>query len=234
MKKTRRNIKKYWYGVVGAMVVLLGGVAHAHAETEFMTNWQTRTYVPAWYEGRAFPTHESAITITFELIEDGKIADLSQTGVRWYVDGKLVKNELNGLGIKRVIIVNKKYGGGVSSIKITIPSYNGKLYEKTFDIPIRKPEVVIDVPYFKKGIERGENAMYAWPFFFNTTDVRTLNLQWTIDGKALDTKKADEAALLFTVGSDIPPGSRSTIEAIIINQRKAIENVRNKVFVEMP
>lgn len=234
MKKNRRNIKKYWYGVIGATVILLGGVANVHAATDFMTNWQTRTYVPDWYEGKAFPTHESAITVAFELIEDGKVADLSKTAVRWYVDGKMIKNEVNGLGIKKVVIINKKYGGSVSTIRISIPDYKGKAEENIIDIPIKKPEVVIDVPYFQKTAEKGVNTFYAWPYFFNTTSASNLGLQWAVDGKKLPIKRANESQLLFTIGNDIPEGSRSMIEATISNQRKTIEQVAKKVFVLAP
>lgn len=234
MKKNRRNIKKYWYGVVGAIAILLGGVADAHAATDFMTSWQTRTYVPAWYEGKAFPTHESAITVAFELIDDGKVADLSKTAVRWYVDGKMIKNEENGLGIKKALIINKKYGGSVSTIRISIPNYKGKAEEKIIEIPIKKPEVVIDVPYFQKIAEKGVNTFYAWPYFFNTTSASNLGLQWIVEGKKLPAKRANEAELLFTIGNEIPEGSRSMIEVTIANQRKTIEQVSEKVFVAAP
>ena len=208
-------------------------VGHANAAADFMTSWQTKTYVPAWFEGKIFPTFQSVITVGFELVDNGKIVDLSKTPVRWYVDGKLFKNEDSGLGIKQIAIFNNKYGGDVLSIKITIPDYKGGSLEKLFDIPIKNPEVVIDVPYFQKKVSKGDNTIYAWPFFFNTLTSNNLNLQWTVDGMNLAMQKASIPLLLVPVGNDIQSGSRSTIEATIVNQQKAIENIQNKVFVEV-
>lgn len=227
------NKKTVYASIAMAMIVGFGlRVSQAHAATEFMTSWQTQTFVPAWYGGKAFPTYQSPIRIGFELVEDGKIVDLSKTAVRWYVDGKLLKNETNGLGIKQITVFNKKYGGDVSSIKISLPDYKGGVLEKLFDIPIKTPEVVIDVPYFQKKVERGSNTLYAWPFFFNATSAGSLNLRWTVDGNELQSGNANTPTLLYTVGNDIGSGARSTIEALVINQKKSFENISQKVFVE--
>lgn len=231
----KHTVKKIVYTCIVAIVMIFGSglfLSSAHAATEFMTSWQSQTFVPAWYEGKAFPTYQSPINIGFEIVEDGKMVDLSKTAVRWYVDGKLFRNETNGLGIKQVIVFNRKYGGDISSIKISIPDYKGRVLEEILDIPIKRPEVVIDVPYFQKKVEKGTNTLYAWPFFFNATNAGGLSLRWIVDGNELQTGNANTPELLYTVGNDITPGSKSTIEAVMINQKKSLENVIKKVFVE--
>ena len=96
MKYLKVRTIRYGFLLIGAMFAgMLGSVVPAHAETEFMTSWQTKTYAPAWYEGKVFPTYQSFVMVGFELVENGKIVDLSRTVVRWYVDGKLLKNEAN-------------------------------------------------------------------------------------------------------------------------------------------
>lgn len=234
MKKNKRTIKKYWYGIVGGVaLLLLGGGVSAHAETEFMTSWQARTYVPAWYEGRVLPTYESPITIAFELLEDGKIVDLSNTAVRWYVDGRLLKNELNGLGIKKILVINKKYGGDTTEIRISIPNYKGGSQEKLINIPIKTPEAVIEAPYFKKKVEKGVSTLRVWPFFFNTTNASNLSLKWVVDGSDVRPQNANDTELEFVVGNDTSPGRRSTIEAQLVNPRKAMENIKERIFLEV-
>lgn len=226
---------KYAFGVVVFLVIALGwNPVPAHAEADFMVDWKTKTYMPAWYEGKAFPTYQSFITIGFELIENGKAVDLSKTAVRWYVNSKLLKNETSGLGIRQVTVFNKKYGGDVASIKIVIPDYNGQSLTKILDIPIKKPEVVIDVPYAKKKVARGENMLFAWPFFFNVTGAEGLSLQWKVDGNALKTSSAADSRLLFLAEGGASEGAKSTIEATVINPGKVIEHMVKKVLVDLP
>ena len=216
------------------MVVFVASAPVAHADTDFMVDWQTKTYVPAWYGGRAFPTNQSFVTISFELIENGRVADLSKTAVRWYVDDKLIKNETNGLGIRQIIVFNKKYGNDILGIKIAIPDYKGQALTKLFEIPVKNPEVVIDVPYAKKKVARGDDMLYAWPFFFNAASADNLRVQWTVDGNALQTAKASDPRLLFSAGNESREGVKSTVEAIITNPAKAVERALERVLIDLP
>lgn len=206
----------------------------AHAEIDFVTDWQTKTYVPAWYGGKAFPVHQSFITIGFELIENGKVADLSKTAVRWYVDDKLLKNEANGLGIRQLIVFNKKYRNDVLGIKIAIPDYKGQSLVKLFDISVKDPEVVVDVPYENRKVARGDDLFYAWPFFFNAANANDLSVQWTVDGNALQTAKASDPRLLFSAGNEPRDGAKSTIEATITNPIKIVERAVGRMLIDLP
>ncbi len=217
-------------GIFAAAFV--GRVSSARAATDFMTSWQAKTYVPAWYIGKAMPAYQSFITVGFELIDDGKIADLSKTIVRWYIDDKLFKNEDNGVGIKKVTVYNQKYGGDVTSIKISIPNYKGVPLERSIDIPVKDQEVVIDVPFFDKRIPKGDDAMFAWPFFFNAPTMDMLGLQWNTPGS--EAKQAGNILepLILTVGRDIPQGTQYEVGATIGNLRKNSESATKSVIVE--
>lgn len=219
--------------MVGMAIGLGSFMPNAHAATDFMTSWQTKTYTPDWYIGKALPTYQSFINVTFELIEDGKPADLSKTIVRWYVGDVLYKNELNGLGIKNITVYNQKYGGDVTDIKISLPEYKTGVLEKTISIPIKDPEVVIDVPFFEKRVPKGENKIFAWPFFFNTLVAGNLNLQWTVDGIGVTAQRASAPLLLFTVGNDIQTGGQSRIGVMVTNQRKNDETTQKEALVEI-
>lgn len=232
--KNKKTIR-YAFGAVIALAIVLGVSApRANAATDFIVDWQTKTYVPAWYEGKAFPTYQSFLAIGFELVENGKVVDLSKTAVRWYVNGKLLKNETSGLGIRQVTVFNKKYGGDVASIKIAIPDYKGQALSKSFDIPVKKAEVVIDVPYANKKVLRGENTLFAWPFYFNVQKASDLRLQWKVDGNTLETSEATNSRLLFLTEGGAREGAKSTIEATVINPGKVIEHVVKKVLVDLP
>ncbi|OGM92666.1 hypothetical protein A2372_00460 [Candidatus Wolfebacteria bacterium RIFOXYB1_FULL_54_12] len=174
------------------------------------------------------------MTIGFELIENGTVVDLSGTAVRWYVDGKLLKNETNGLGIQRLTVYNKKYGGDVLGIKIAIPDHNGQALIKLFDIPVKKPEVVMDIPYAQKKVAQGDNLFYAWPFFFNVASPNDLNMQWMVDGNVLQAKTMADPRLLFSAGNESRSEAKSSIEAVVTNPGKAIERAWGKVLVDLP
>lgn len=214
------------------MMIGLGSFAtHAHADTDFMTSWQAKTYIPQWYIGKAFPTYQSFITVGFELIENGKIVDLSKTVVRWYVDDVLFKNEDNGLGIKKVTVYNQKYGGDVSSIKISLPSYKGGILEKTIDIPIKNPEVVIDAPFFQKKVSKGASDLFAWPFYFNAASSSMLSLRWSAEGGDAQAGKVGDPFKL-TVDRDVEPGTKYTIGATIGNLKKTAEGAAQEMIIE--
>lgn len=231
MEKQVRIIK-YLSLIAGiCAVILIGHASPVFAATEFMTSWQTKTYTPDWYMGKAFPTYQSFITVTFELIENGKAVDLSKTIVRWYVDDKLFKNEMNGLGIKKLVVYNQKYGGDVTSIKISLPSYKGSVLEKTIDIPVKDPEVVIDVPFFQKKISTGENTLFAWPFYFNALTVNSLGLQWRAAGGTNQAGKLGEPFRL-TVGKGTESGVKYEIGATIGNLQKTSESAVKNVLME--
>ncbi|EKD24257.1 MAG: hypothetical protein ACD_81C00067G0002 [uncultured bacterium] len=233
MKHSNKTIG-YICTIVSVLIVAFTiFIPSAEAAVEFMTSWHTRTYVPAWYAGKALPTYQSPIDVAFELIEDGKVANLATSSVRWYVDGKLIKNETNGLGIRKVIVFNKKYGGDVLNIKIVLPDYKGRPLEKIFDIPVKSPEVVIDVPYFQKKVEKGDNTFYAWPFYFNTTSNEALSLRWKVNGNALETGRANDPVLVMTIGNDAKTGAKYTLEATMINKGKLLENITKKMFVDI-
>lgn len=225
------NIQKQLLFIGIAMLCFGFGFLHTNAATEFMTNWEAKTYTPEWYTGKAFPTFQSFITVGFELIENGKIADLSKTGVRWYVDDVLYKNEINGLGIKNFTIYNQKYGGDTTSIKIVIPSYKGAVLEKTIAIPVKNPEVVIDAPFFEKRATRQAHDLFAWPFYFNAASKDLLNIEWRAEGGAAQAAKVGDAFKL-SIDRDVEEGTRYKIEAFIKNQRKTTEEARASMIIE--
>ncbi|MCL5004571.1 MAG: hypothetical protein M1170_01335, partial [Patescibacteria group bacterium] len=67
-------------------------IAYAQSGYEFLTTWKADGFVPAWYEGKILPSRGSRVSVSFELLKNGKISDLSNVVVRWYVNDNLVKN----------------------------------------------------------------------------------------------------------------------------------------------
>ena len=87
-------------------------VTQTTSRPQFMVSWQAQSYAPSWYQGKIFPTKGSRINVVFELVDGGKIADLSKLKVRWYLNDKLVLNEktdlaLNHIFFKQMIMPDK-------------------------------------------------------------------------------------------------------------------------------
>ena len=48
------------------------------ASPQFLVNWQSKNFSPSWYQGKIFPTKDSTVEVSFELMDNNKIADLSK------------------------------------------------------------------------------------------------------------------------------------------------------------
>lgn len=157
--------------------------AYAQQVPQFLVSWQANSFTPSWYQGKIFPTTGSRIDVKFELIDAGKIVDLSKTAVRWYINDNLVINEVNGLGIKSYFFINNDYVGNNINLRISIPNYNGNTLDNVIDIPIANPEVVINVPYPDKLVSAGKLTLEAIPFFFNVSNNSNILFSWDANGQ---------------------------------------------------
>jgi hypothetical protein len=162
-------------------------IAHAQTESQFLASWQAKTYAPSWYQGKIFPLKDSAIEVSFELIENGKIADISKEKVRWYLNDKLYSNENKGLGRKSIIFLMPDYSGRSAEVRIEIFQYReGKTIGKIIDIPSVSPEVVIDSPYPNNRINIGASNFSAYPFFFSAKNLNDFGVEWSAMGQKSD------------------------------------------------
>lgn len=157
--------------------------AHAQQAPQFLVSWQTNSFAPSWYQGKNFPTTGSQIIVKFDLIDGGKIADLSKTAIRWYINDNLVMNEKNGLGIKTYAFFAKDYAGAKTNVRISIPNYKGSVLDDVFDISVVNPEVVMNAPYPDNLISTGKLDLEAMPFFFNVSNMSNLSFSWAANNK---------------------------------------------------
>ena len=154
----------------------------AQSSPEFLVSWKAGNYVPSWYEGKVLPVVGALVDVNFELINAGKIVDLSQNTIRWYLNDELVKNESDGLGIKSLRVIVPNGGSGEISVRITIIDHVADILDKTIIIPVVRPEAILDSPYSNNGIRAGQSIFRAIPFFFNVSNVNNLSVSWTANG----------------------------------------------------
>lgn len=230
-----------------AMIVLiifagLGLSGFARAQTnqpvspapEFLASWQANSYVPSWYQGKIFPVYGSRIDVNFELIDNGKIADLSKNIVRWYVNDDLMINEQNGLGIKKLSFVNNYFYGGELEVKISLPDYKSGSLIKIIHIPVKTPEVAIEAPYFDRTLNAGKNLILAWPFFFGVSDPNNLSLEWRADDKTTAKATALNSSFYINVPVNTASGKKISLFARFNNLKNNVEFSSKAIIFETP
>lgn len=176
------------------------------AAPQFLVSWQAQSYVPSWYQGKIMPTKGSLITVGFELVDGGRIADLSGTVVRWYVNDKLILNEKNGLGIKSFSFNTPDYGGQQTDVRISLPNYRGQVLDDVITIPVVNPEVVIDGRSVQNHLQIGDNSFAATPFFFNTQSLSDLDFNWVANGQQANSQSDAPWMLNLHLDPNTQPG----------------------------
>ncbi len=225
-----------------ALIIVSGAFQSARAQSgqslqpapEFLASWQANSFVPSWYEGKIFPVYGSRIDVNFELIDNGKIADLSKEKVRWYVNDDLILNEKNGLGIKNFSFVNNYFYGGELEVKISIPEYKSGSLIKVVHIPVKTPEVAVEAPYFGQILKQGKNLVFAWPFFFSATDLNNLSLEWRADDKTLAKATALNPSFYVNVDAGAESGKKINLLARFSNLKNNMEFAGKAIILETP
>jgi len=219
-RKTFRVSFAFLFCVSFALLPLISEAA----SPQFLVSWQAEGYVPNWYRGKILPTNGTPVAISFELIDNGKIADLSKTKVRWYVNDNLVKNEENGLGIKALEINIPDYPGQETEIRISVVDYKGgETLDRIIKIPVVGPEVVIDSPYPDKKISPGLSIFQATPFFFNVKDLNSLSIEWSANEQKPKEFSVNPWLLNLNIGPETPKGTEIKLSVLVKNVLKELE-----------
>ncbi len=210
--------------LLSAFYFLLSGSVFAQtAAPQFLVSWQAQSYAPGWYQGKIFPTKGTPVTINFELIDKGKIVDLSKTAVRWYINDELVKNEDNGLGIKSLRFNMSDYAGQETEIRIAIPDYKGSQLDSITRVPSKAPEVVIKNAYLGQRIQVGDNSFEAAPYFFNVNSLNNLSFDWLANGEKTNNYADTPWSLKLNIDSQAPLGYEINLRAVVSNLLNQLE-----------
>lgn len=193
------------------------------AAPQFLVSWHSKNYSPSWYQGKVFPTKGSSLEVSFELIDNGKIADLSKEKVRWYVNDDLIKNEENGLGLKSVNFSTRDYPGRITEIRIEIFHYKeGDVIGKIIEIPSVRPEIVLASPYPNNEIGVGLSIFKAFPFFFNVKNLDDLSIEWLAMGQRSE-GSGNPWQLNLNIDQRAPKGTEIGISVSVKNLLEEME-----------
>lgn len=215
---------------VFSFVIFLSVSAQTNQPKIFLT-WQAQSYAPPYFQGKLLPAAFSPIMVSFEVIDGGKIADLSRETVYWYVNDKFFQG---GTGLKRMTLRAPDIAGNPIEVRVELPAYPPDGLLKTIDIPTTKPEAVIEAPFPADQFFSSQIRVIGHPYFFNARDAGTLNFSWRVNNEAVETAENPEV-LDITLNQDAPTGANLTVTLTIENPaslfEKAVRSL-NLVFIK--
>ncbi len=181
-------------GIAAALMCGLCFVAPAQsAAPRFILSWQAGGYAPQWYEGKVLLGYHAPLMVSCSLIgqgtlDAGKIVDLSNAEIRWYVNSQLYTS---GVGMQTLTISkNDIFSGGILNVRASVnyydPDTNGSGFVDGYvSIPVESPKVVLSGKSFSSSTGSDPSvAINAFPFFFNVPNGALL-VAWFLNGSQL-------------------------------------------------
>ena len=223
-------------GIIGSVSFGVASFAYA-VEPQFMVSWKPSVYAPNWYEGKLFPTKDSTLRVSFELIDQGgvnkgKIIDIKDKEVRWYIGSDLVRK---GNGLQSILIKNNLFSGDFINLKIAVDFYDsdsGSQYftEKYFSIPVVDTKLVLVRRWMDATLApHAQATWYAVPLFF-ASDPKSAVLTWTVNDQEVKPTSGNPFSLTIQSGD---AGQTAEIQASLENPNSVWENASafEKIYV---
>lgn len=188
----------------------------------FLT-WSSNTYVPPGFAGKIMPTANSQITASVELIDGGKIIDLSRQNVYWYVNNNFLSG---GIGLQSVTFRAPEAAGGMLPFRVEVPDYSKGDQLKTIEIPIVRPEAIIEMPFPSGKFSSSPLQLIGQPYFFNADTVSKLIMNWNVNGQT-PSGAENPQTLNVKFGQTIAPGLPVSVSLSINNTKSQYESASN-------
>ncbi len=172
--------------------------------------WRAGSYVESSYAGKVLPGLNTPIAATVQLIDDGKVIDLSKRDIRWFVNNKLASS---GVGQVRFSFQTDEIGlsGASVGFKAVVLGYKGVDIQRAVTIPIAAPEVVVRAPLLT--VVFGAHTLRALLYFWGVTNPQTLRLSWGANGARVDNGYGERAVELQIPLVFQPTPIRVTVDA---------------------
>ncbi len=216
-------MKAFFIGCCVVGVMMLAPAVFAAPPT-FMASWHAQTYVPSWYQGKPMVVENSSVVVGFEILNDqGKVINISNNMVRWYVDSDLVRS---GNGMQQLTVSNTKVVDSDIDVRMSV-EYNDLVEGRTYftdhyiTIPVQRPKVVLAKPIFGGVLFTNASLLLrVFPFFFSVPN-ETLSVDWSIGNQHPEVSE-NPFSLLVSLGNDVTGGS-VTARVSVRNNQDAIQ-----------
>ena len=197
---------------------LLANDVSAQQSNQVIITWQANNYYPSDYQGKALATNFTPVSMSVELLKDGRLQDLSQASIGWFIDGKFINR---AQGLKEILFTTNKIEGNNYFIQVSI-DLNQETFEGTARINIDSLQIVIENPHPNSTVQGGRSLIVqAIPYFFNITSLADLDFSWKINGEKIST---DGNQITLNLGA-IQPNSINAvqIDLFLQNNLKPLE-----------
>lgn len=187
---------------------------------QVVLTWNAANFYPSNYRGRALPSVGTPITVSAELLVNGKFADLSKANVVWYKSGNQIDS---GVGLKQTI--TEPDSNDLNNIFIrAVVTLNDITAEQSIVIPVSDPVVAIEIPYPRSIIDANSDVtLRAIPYFFNISSLGRLIFYWQIG----DTKKNMGTENSISVKISNPPSEaqKTVLVSSFVQNKDDLTNI---------
>lgn len=219
---------------ISILIILIASL-YIHAKSsaqnppEIIITWQAQNYAPPGFEGKVLPIRGTNVSAAIMLIEGGKIINLSQNEIRWFVNRGL---ENSGIGLAEINFKLSNIAPDSISLKAEIRDYKGENLEKSIVVPLGKPELVITGYGPAKLIEAGKNTLNTLVYFFNINNLNQLLFGWSANSEKTKGESNEPDKLELDV-SGAPSGATVDLNVTARNKLNELEFAEDKIELEI-
>ncbi|MAF79807.1 hypothetical protein CL629_01880 [bacterium] len=194
----RTHIIFFFVSLVCAGLFFGASLLNSHAaSSNAILTWEAENYTPPGYLGKSPATVNSSLSISAELIRDGKLVDTSQAMFTWRTDREFFSK---GRGTKEISFPVKKLYGNSYLVEVEI-LLSGETYAGSLSIPTSQQELVIEAPYSNGAVPSlSKTTLTAVPYFFAISSLQDLEFFWNVNNEGTIPAGSDNV-LSLTIGS---------------------------------
>jgi len=189
--------------------------AQSLQQPQFLFSWRaSNSYVPSFYNGKDLPGSQSQITASFELISGGKVVNIANQSIYWYLDDVLIGG---GAGVQQITFSPFGTAPASEDLRVELPSYPGDYLIHEVNIPVMNPLVVINSPYPNNQFSGTNATATALSYFFNT-QAANLSFVWSVNGQS-GSNAENPDILQINMPAKTPSGSTIAISLQVQNSQ---------------
>jgi len=209
----------------GLLFVGFGAFAVHAASPAVFISWKAQSYVPASFQGKVLPTASSSFSASVEVIDGGKLADISKQTIYWYADDEFLGG---GAGTQAITFSGPSRSPNLINLRVQIPGYAGGMLIKAVEIPIMNPEVVIESPYPAHAFSSSPVAVAVLPYFFHVHDLSKLTINWIMNGAPPENPLNPQ---ILTINTNVQPETTIPISVSVVNADDFLDSASADTFL---
>lgn len=167
----------FWF-FAGILIAAPTSGVLAQTSDYLIVTWRAENLYPADFQGRAWATPGSPIKASVEAVIGGKLTSLASSEITWLLDETLLEK---GIGSKTIRFTARSSASNNHFLRVQA-KVNGKSLEESVRIPVKRAELVMEVPVLNKTIPAAsEIKISAVPYFFNAESLENIVFNWIIN-----------------------------------------------------